>query len=292
MWKKFHQKNNMNYRYVFFGTPHIAELSLQALAKHNCLPTLIVTAPARPQGRGLHLTETPVATFAHAHNIPVITPEKITPDIIAELQRQDLWDFFLVVGYGKILPQALLDIAHGKVINLHPSLLPYYRGPSPLETVLLSDDTETGVSIMELDAQVDHGPLLAQKRFQLAQSETITSLTEKSATLGIESFIEALPGYLAGTPAIAQDDQRATKTRKYTKIDGSIDTLISDWEKWKVFRALGDRGWVHFTAKRHDSSLTVKIIKASYRHDAFIIEEVIPENGKRQPYPDFLHSLN
>ena len=119
-------------KYVFFGTPHIARLALEALEKSDYLPSLIVTAPARPQGRGMHLIETPVAAFAREHDIPVLMPEKISqPEMIALLQQADQWDFFLVVAYGKILPQALLDIVDGKVLNLHPSLLPKYRGPHP-----------------------------------------------------------------------------------------------------------------------------------------------------------------
>jgi methionyl-tRNA formyltransferase len=283
----------MKYRYVFFGTPHIAELSLIALKDKGLLPALIVTAPARPQGRGMHLTETPVALFAYEHGIPVMTPEKITAEIITELQAQGPWDFFLVVAYGKILPVALLDIVDGKVLNLHPSLLPCYRGPSPLETVLLSDDTETGVTIMQLDKEVDHGAIVAQQAFALSKEETITSLTEKSSTLGVELLSEHIAAYVEGTSTpVEQDHAVCTHTRKYIKADGLLEEGMSDWQKWKIFRAFGGRGWVHFSAFRHGETLSVKITKASYADDAFVIEEVIPENGKRQAYADFLHSLH
>jgi methionyl-tRNA formyltransferase len=282
----------MNYRYVFFGTPHIAAASLEALQKHDLLPALIVTAPARPQGRGMHVMETPVAAFAHAHNIPLLTPEKISADVIADLHSQGPWDFFLVVAYGKILPSGLLDIANGKVINLHPSLLPHYRGPSPLESVLLSDDTETGVSIMKLDALVDHGPIIAQTATILPEEETIMTLTEKSAETGIDLFIQSLEGYISGARMpFEQDHSLATITRKYTKADGLLDDSLDDWQKWKLFRAFGDRGWVHSAVERHGKPTMIKITKASYVDDAFVIEEVIPENGKRQSYESFLQSL-
>lgn len=282
----------MNYRYVFFGTPRIAELSLIALKDKGFLPSLIVTAPARPQGRGMHLTETPVAQFAHAHDIPVLTPEKITAEFIAELQKQGPWDFYFVVAYGKILPTALLEGINGKILNLHPSLLPKYRGPSPLESVLLSDNTETGVTIMQIDEQVDHGPIVAQKSFALPQEETIAMLTEKSAYLGVQLLSGTIEAYLDGNATLAlQDHTIATHTKKYVKADGLLDGITDDWQKWKIFRALGDRSWVHFTATHHDKPITVKIIKASY-DDAFIIEEVIPENGKRQSYETFLQSFH
>lgn len=277
-------------RYVFFGTPHIAELTLQELAKNDLLPGLIVTAPARPQGRGLHLQDTPVAQFAQAHHIPCLVPEKITSEFIAELQKQGPWDFFFVVAYGKILPQSLLDSIGGKILNLHPSLLPKYRGPSPLESVLLSDDTETGVSIMQIDAEVDHGPIVAQEAFVLPEEETLTTLTEKSAHIGVQLLSDNIEAYLNDTAPIEQNHTGATHTHKYTKADGSLDGITDDWQKWKIFRALGDRGWVHFTTQHHNKTITIKIIKASYIDDAFIIEEVIPENGKRQPYETFLRS--
>jgi len=97
----------MNHRYVFFGTPHIAHLSLEALEQKGMLPALIITAPARLQGRGMHLVETPVAAFAREHDIPCLTPEKITAEVIELLNDADSWDFFFVVAYGKILPQSL-----------------------------------------------------------------------------------------------------------------------------------------------------------------------------------------
>lgn len=276
--------------YVFFGTPDIARITLEHLPT---LPKLIVTAPARPQGRGLHLAETPVALFAKEHDIPVMTPEKITPEVIQELKNQGPWDFFFVVAYGKILPTSLLEIVDHKVLNLHPSLLPAYRGPSPLESVLLSDDKETGVTIMQLDKEVDHGPIVAQASFPLSPEYTLTTLTEKSAILGSELFASSIDQYLSKELVPTEQDHNAsTHTRKYIKADGALTNDMSDWDKWKIFRALGERGWVHFVTEKHGAPLSVKITKASYVNETFVIEEVIPENGRRQSYADLLHSLN
>ncbi len=134
----------MNKRYVFFGTPTYCSIGIGAARKYWHAARTDCYCASPPQGRGMHILETPVATFAREHDIPFITPEKITPEVIELLRAANTWDFFLVVAYGKILPQSLLDSVNGKVLNLHPSLLPKYRGPSPLESVLLSDDTETG----------------------------------------------------------------------------------------------------------------------------------------------------
>ncbi len=280
-------------KYVFFGTPHIAEVTLQELKDKGILPDLIITAPARPQGRGLHMVETPVAIFAEINNIPFIAPEKITAEVIEEIKNKGPWDFFFVVAYGKILSTKLLEVVDGKVLNLHPSLLPLYRGPSPLESVLLSDDKETGVTIMQLDQLVDHGPIVAQTAFALDPNTTTNELTELCAKLGSALFANSIEKYLnkSITPT-EQNHDSSTNTRKYIKADGLLTDDMSDWTKWKSFRAFGNRGWTHFITTKHGEPLQVKIIKASYRDETFIIEEVIPENGKRQPYADFLHSLN
>jgi methionyl-tRNA formyltransferase len=177
-------------------------------------------------------------------------------------------------------------------LNLHPSLLPKYRGPSPLESALLSDDTETGVSIMELDAEVDHGPILIQDTIPLTKTMDIDTLTMQSAQVGIALLYDAIEHYISGDKVpTPQDHTAATKTHKYSKADGLLDLNASDWEKWKVFRALGDRRWVHFTAIRNDNEITVKVTKASFVNDTFVIEEVIPENGKRQSFEVFKQSL-
>lgn len=279
--------------YVFFGTPHIAAKSLETLKEKGLLPRLIVTAPARPQGRGMHLTETPVAVFGHENNIPVLSPEKITAEVLEDIKNQGPWDFFFVVAYGKILSTKLLELVDHKVLNLHPSLLPLYRGPSPLETVLLSDDSETGISIMQLDAEVDHGPIVAQVSFPLLKEMTLNDLTDLSAVMGSELFAESIEGYLSKD--IVPEEQfhaASTHTYKYKKGDGLINDHMTDWQKWKIFRAFGDRGWVHFHTMKLGEPLQVKITKASYEDEAFVIEEVIPENGKRQSFSDFLHSLH
>jgi methionyl-tRNA formyltransferase len=241
----------------------------------------------------MHLVETPVAAFAREHDIPAITPEKITPEVVELLAAAGPWDFFLVVAYGKILPTSLLDITKGKVLNLHPSLLPLYRGPSPLESALLSNDSETGVTIMELDKEIDHGPIVAQSIFSLPSDMDIETLTEKSVAEGITLMMSSIEQYLSDNLIpVPQQHDLATFTRKYTKADGSLDGITDEWQKWKIFRAFGTRGWVQFSVERHGVPLRVKIIKASYQDDAFIIEEVIPENGKRQSYENFLQSLH
>jgi methionyl-tRNA formyltransferase len=277
----------MKYRYAFFGTPSIAKRALEKLIEGGLVPTLIVTGMPKKQGRGMHLIDTRVAELAKTHAIASITPQKITPEVVGEIASHGPFDFFIVVAYGKILPQVLLDVVNGKVINIHPSLLPKYRGPSPLESVLLSDDTETGVTIMEIDKEVDHGPILIQEDFTLPKEITISELEEKSADLGASLILKIIESYvnetLISTP---QDHSQSTHTKKFTKEDGNLDAITDEWEKWKKYRALFDWPGVYFTAHRKGGSVRIKIRKAHW-DNGFVIDEVVPENQKPLPYAVF-----
>ena len=144
-------------RYAFFGSAPLGVPSLDALAAAGLLPALVVTQPDRPVGRGRVLTSPPEKDWALARNIPALQPEKIDRDFIATLAAES-WDVFVVTAYGKMLPQALIDIPRKGVVNVHPSLLPRLRGPSPIRTAILRDEKKTGVTIMLIDVQMDHGP--------------------------------------------------------------------------------------------------------------------------------------
>ena len=180
---------------------------------------------------------------------------------------------------------------NGRVLNVHPSILPLYRGPSPLESVLLSDDATTGVTLMELDAAIDHGPIVAQVAWTLDEDTTLEMLTEQSARAGAELLKEAIANYLAGSlQPTAQDHAAATHTRKFSKPDGDITALrASDPDandvanqraQWHVFRALGNRGWVSFTTEHRGSPVRIKITAAHFDGQRFIIDEAVPENKK------------
>lgn len=270
-----------HYRFVFFGTPEIAVTALKGLSGEGLVPSLVVTAPDRPSGRGMKMTETPVKKYSSSLGIPCISPEKITPDIIERLKETGPWDFFVVVAYGKILRQSLLDIVNGKVINIHPSLLPLYRGPSPIESVLLSDDIQTGVSVMQIDAEVDHGPIIATETFSLEKEITAPELETKSALLGAKLIADHIEAYVNDTATLTpQDHSAATFTKKIQKSDGLLDEGLSDWEKWKHYRAYTPWPGVFMILTKRDTPVRVKISKAHYIDEHFVIDECTPENGK------------
>lgn len=208
---------------VFMGTPDFAVPTLERLIAHHDVIG-VVTQPDRPAGRSKQIQPPPVKLRAEAAGIPVYQPEKLRrAEAIAELQR---WrpDLYIVAAFGQILPQAVLDIPRYGSINFHASLLPRWRGAAPIQAAIRAGDTETGVTIMKMDAGLDTGPWLTQRALPIAPDETGQSLHDKLAQLGGDLLIETLPGYLDGTiQPKPQDDSRTTYAPMIKKEEGLID---------------------------------------------------------------------
>ena len=152
---------------AFFGGPQISVDFFDALQKYDINPELVVTTPDKPAGRKLILTSPPLKDWADKQQIPVLQPEKLLDtDFTSALSEIDL---LIVVAYGKIIPKKILEIPKYGAINFHPSLLPLYRGASPIISALLDDHKETGMSLMLLDEKMDHGPLLAQQKISVSR---------------------------------------------------------------------------------------------------------------------------
>ncbi len=182
---------------IFFGTPDFAVPFLDHLVHDpNLEVALVVTQPDRPTGRKQIITPPPVKVLAQDKGIEVFQPETLKDASVLEKIRSVDPDLVVVVAYGLIIPQNILDIA--PAINVHPSLLPKYRGASPVQSAILNQDVETGVSIMLLDAKMDHGPILAQKRLKLNGVETNSSLHVKLAEIGKILLVDAIKAYLKG----------------------------------------------------------------------------------------------
>ena len=148
--------------FAFFGTDEFSVIILEELKNAGLLPARIVTATDKKMGRGMRLTPPPVKLWAQKNNISFLQPEKLDDGFFFELSTCNL-QLFIVASYGKIIPKKILDIPTHSSLNVHPSLLPLYRGPSPLETQILDGAGETGVTIMKMDEEMDHGPILAQR---------------------------------------------------------------------------------------------------------------------------------
>jgi methionyl-tRNA formyltransferase len=210
---------------VFFGTPEFSEKFLSALiADRDFSVVAVVCQPDAPVGRKKILTPPATKLLATEHGIPVLQPEKLKDqnviDQLAALQA----DLFIVVAYGRIIPESILKLARLGTVNVHPSLLPKYRGPSPIQSAIVSGETETGVSIMLLDEQMDHGPILAQKKIDISGGETPETLREKAVAVATPVLIESLKKFAAGELIPKpQDDSQATICRLLTREDGRID---------------------------------------------------------------------
>lgn len=218
---------------VFLGTPRFAQIVLEKLANTPYKPHLVITGHERKSGRGLASKATEVKLAAEKHGIKVFY----------ELSGvDDTFDLAILVAYGKIIPKNILEIPRFGFLNVHPSLLPKYRGPSPIQTAILEGETKSGVTIMKLDEQLDHGPILSQKEVEIKSSDTHSTLIEKLGSLGAGLLLETLPLYLehlrggsklkprehpVGVPVFLppkdQDHTKATFTKKITKRLGLID---------------------------------------------------------------------
>ena len=209
-------------RVVFFGSPAFAVPSLRAVAAEATL-VAVVSQPDRPAGRGQEPAPPAVKVAAGALGVPVIQPEKVrTPETLAALAAFDA-DLFVVVAYGRILPQTLLDLPRLGAWNVHASLLPRLRGAAPIQWSLIRGDAETGVSIMRMEAGLDTGPVAAVRALAIADDDTAGTLSVKLAELGAALLGETLPAIAGGRVAPApQDDAAATLAPPLTKADGHL----------------------------------------------------------------------
>jgi methionyl-tRNA formyltransferase len=211
-------------RVIFLGTPEFAAIPLEALAHDARYQVVgVVTQPDRAAGRN-RAPEPPVKRAAVRLGIPVFQPENLRDPAAVEQLAALRPDAGVVAAYGEILRKNVLAIPRHGYLNIHPSLLPCHRGPTPVPGAILAGDTETGVTVMLLDAKMDSGPILAQQRMPLPPDARSGPLTEQLFTLGSALLLEALAGYAAGTLAPSpQDDSQATYTKLLKKEDGMID---------------------------------------------------------------------
>ncbi|MDG2990146.1 methionyl-tRNA formyltransferase [Candidatus Synechococcus calcipolaris G9] len=216
-------------RVVFFGTPNFAVPTLEQLIDHRDISVVgVVTQPDKRRGRGQQFSPSPVKKIAQAHDIPLWQPTKIkrSPEVIQELRSLDA-DFFVVVAYGQILSQEILDIPRYGCVNNHGSLLPAYRGAAPIQWALYDGERETGMTTMLMDAGMDTGAILLQERLGISLTDNAQTLGEKLAAVGAELMIPTLLQLQSGeiTPQ-AQNEQDATYARLIQKED-----YVLDWSR-------------------------------------------------------------
>lgn len=223
---------------VFMGTPEFAVPSLKALAEGPYRIT-VVTQPDRPAGRGGKLTPPPVKVVADELGLPVLQPESLR-DTEFRAQFADIRPKVTVlVAYGEYVSSSLLELPDRGSINLHPSLLPRWRGSTPMQSPILAGDSVTGVTIIRMDKGLDTGPIIAQQSVPIGPDETHPELSARLAILGAELLASTLPQWLSGEiEAVPQDDSQATMTKILTKEDGLLDWSKPAEELARRVRAL------------------------------------------------------
>lgn len=225
-------------RIVFMGTPEFAVPPLEELVRRQYQVVAVYTQPDRPAGRGRAPAPSPVKTAALNLNLPVMQPASFKEpgaiDQLASLQP----DVIVVAAYGLILPQAVLDVPKYGCVNIHPSLLPKYRGASPVASAILAGDEVTGVTFMRLDAGMDTGPILAQERVAISPQDTTGSLTARLSELAARLLPDVLERWVGGEiKPQPQNEAEATYSRRISKEDGEIDWHLPAVELWSRMRA-------------------------------------------------------
>jgi methionyl-tRNA formyltransferase len=210
---------------LFCGTPRFAVPTLEKLVEAGHSVPLVVTQPDRPRGRGMDLAISAVKETAIRLKLPITQPDKIKNNDEFRQQVSALHpDAIIVVGYGRIIPQWMLDLPRLGNLNLHASLLPKYRGAAPIQWAIAQGESVTGVTTMRIDAGLDTGDILMQREFPIAPDDTAETLAPKLATMGADLMIETLQGLESGqTRPLPQDHSKATLAPILTKEDGRID---------------------------------------------------------------------
>lgn len=271
-------------KFAYFGTPYVARDTLAQLVAVGYVPAVVITSPDARRGRGL--METPPATkvWAQEHNLPVLTPEKLDAVFLEELRTYGC-EYGIAVAYGKIIPQAVLDAFPRGILNVHYSLLPAYRGASPVEMALWNGDTVTGVTVQQMAYELDSGDILSQEELAIEPDDTTLTLRPRLIDLGADLLIRTLPAFLAGAvAAIAQDGARATRAPKIRKEQGHLDLAANAEKNWNTYRALRESPGTYFFAEKDGKRIRVKVADAHYEGGEFRITRIVPEGKTEQDF--------
>ena len=297
-------QSNKKINFVFWGTPDVASETLEILKENGYLPSLIITAPDKPQGRKMLITPPPVKLWAIENNIPYLQPTSF-PETFPETRftgishkpgfRETQPDLNIVVAYGKIIPENIINLPKFGSINIHYSLLPKYRGASPVESAILNGDGETGVTIQKMEYKMDTGPIIALEKVEIGPDEKAGELRKRLIKIGGELLVKTLNTYTPTLLPLAkgevpkaegvfqltpQDESQATYCKKIKKEDGLIDLNDNPIKNYNKFRAYATwpRTYFFLGEKR------IIITDAKLENGIFKILKIIPEGGKETKY--------
>lgn len=273
-------------KYIYFGTPEFAATVLRKLTEAGFTPIAVVTNPDRPVGRKKIITSPPVKNIALGK---VLQPEVLDEGFAQELKSLKP-DFGILAAYGKIVPKAVIDVFPKGIIVVHPSLLPKYRGATPIQSAILAGKKETGTTLILMDEKVDHGPIITSSNLSMSDVDNFESLSKKLAELSGSLLIKTLPDYLSGKiKPQEQDHAQATYTKKFTTEDGFVDLKKDPPDLiWLKVRALNPEPGV-FTlnlSRGGPSPKRMKILEADLVEGRLVLKKVQMEGEK--PKVNFL----
>ena len=280
---------NKKYKWVFWGTPQISVYFLEELKRLEMMPDLVVTNPDAPVGRKKVLTPSLVSLWADKNGIKILKPEKLDEKFLMTLNETE-YDFFFVLAYGKILKPKILDIPKYGILNLHPSLLPQYRGPSPIMSATLDDQKETGVSLMLLDEKMDHGPIIAQEKIEIIEWEKNEILEKQFAEVGAKLFHKTLTNkqglFVKNTRE--QNHNETTYCQKYTKEDMELTHPLNSRKNFLKYCAFSKPFFFDPTSPEATKGKQKRniVTDAEWKNDEFIIKKVIPEGKKEKEFKE------
>ena len=294
---------------IYMGTPDFAAVSLNALLDAGYDVAAVFTQPDKPKGRGHKLAFSPVKEIAVAHNIPVYQPTTLKNEEVQQQIREMAPDMIVVVAYGKLLPEAVLNVPPLGCINVHGSLLPKYRGAAPIQWSVLNGDKETGITTMYMAKGMDTGDIILQEKTPIGEDETAAELFDRMAVLGAETLLKTIPLLQAGTaPRIPQNEAEASHVSMLSKEQAQIDFSktadevhhficgMSDWPC--AFTSIGGKRLKVY--RSHRTALTSKQSAGSVVENKKVLTvvcgdgncveltEVQYDNGKRMPSDAFL----
>lgn len=276
-------------RLIFFGTPDFSVPFLKELLDAEDIEVVaVVTQPDKPVGRAQQVEAPPVKILAEERGVTVLQFPTLKKLEVNETLKALNADVFVVVAYGKLIPPSLLTVPRLGCVNVHPSFLPKYRGPSPIQAAIENGDDVTAVSIMLLDEGMDTGPLIAQKTVEVKNDDTYTSLSERLASVSAPFLVEALRLYISGAVSpTPQDDTNASVTKLLDRESGRIDWKESAETIERKIRAYTPWPGCFSVVKHHGKELRVKILKARLGTNGLEILDVQPEGKKPMSYVEY-----
>jgi len=270
-------------KFIFIGTSAFGLPALEELVKNKIIPKLIITEPAKLAGRGRKLISSPIKNYAEKFHFNITEPKKIltAKNKIKEINP----DLVIVAAYGQIIPKSILNIPKLGCINIHPSILPKYRGPSPVASAILAREKETGVTIILMDEKIDHGPIIDQRKVKINDLDTTLILESKLANIGADLVMKVIKKFASGNiKSKKQNDHLSIITKKLKKEDGKINWHDTPEKIDAKVRAFA--GWPGTYTEISGKRLIIK--KTHLDDDKLYIDEVQPEGKNKMPFADFL----